>query len=465
MSRTTVASSFLLLAGCAHYAPALLVPAETLRTLESRRLDDPRLWSFIEATLGRGAAAEPATWGLGKLTAAALYYGPEIELARSAFEAASAAAITARQRPNPTLSLDTTFSPSTVSPIVDFLVETFGRREYRAARADALVAAARQDIATAAWQVRGAVRAALLELWAAEGRASQQRRRLALQEQLARLLERRLEEGVASALDVTRERINRDQVSLALRDAELQRDTARAELAVAIGVPLRALDGVTFSFSAFDRGPERPSTLATGEWRRQALLERGDVQGLLAEYAAAEAALRLEIAKQFPSIRLGPAYSYEFGADEYELGTSIAVELPVLNRNQGPIAEAEAQRRLAAARFISLQTEIIGAIDAALARYDRAAETVATADRLLANARDRSERVSRSFGAGAADRVTLVGAQLELALAELSRFDALVGQHQALGALEDALRQPLFDPDARVVVPETYGAVGPGATP
>jgi outer membrane protein TolC len=40
-----------------------------------------------------------------------------------------------------------------------------------------------------------------------------------LQDQLVQLLERRLAEGEASSLDVTRERINRNQASLALRDA------------------------------------------------------------------------------------------------------------------------------------------------------------------------------------------------------------------------------------------------------
>ena len=37
-------------------------------------------------------------------------------------------------------------------------------------------------------------------------------------------------------------------------------------------------------------------------------------------------------------------------------------------------------------------------------------------------------------------------AELEGAAIRLSRFDAVVEQRQALGAVEDALQQPLFDP-------------------
>lgn len=455
VSRAGLAAASILIGGCAHYEPAPLEPAETLSTLQSRTLDDPRLRMFIEATLGPERVVEPGTWDLAALTAAALYYHPDIELAQSALVAAQAASTTARQWPNPTLSLDASFSPSTVSPVIDFLVETFGRREYRSARAEALIEAARRDVATATWEVHARVRAALLALWAAERNTALQDERLALQEQLVGLLERRLAEGMASALDVARERVNRDQVSLAVREAEAQRNAARAELASAIGVPLRALDGVAFSFDAFERGAESPDAETTAELSRQALLERPDLQAFLAKHAAADAALRLEIARQFPNLLLGLRYNYEFGVDEYEPGVSVAAEIPALNRNAGPVAEAEAGRRAAAAQFTARQADILGAIDSALESYDSAARTVATAEALLAAARDRGDRVSRAFAAGAENRVALVTAQLEVALAELSRFDAEFGLYGALGALEDALRQPLFEPDTRFLVPET----------
>jgi len=460
-----VALSCILLSGCAHYEPAPLEPAETLNTLEARTLDDPRLRTFVEASLGPERAIESRSWDLAALTAAAVYYHPDIELAQSRFQGAQAALVTARQLPNPTLALSASFSPSTVSPAIDFLLETFGRREYRAARAEALIDAARQDVATAIWQVRGRVRTALLALSAAERRVVLENERLTKQEQLVGLLERRLAEGVASALDVARERVSRDQVSLAVREAEAQRDTARAELASAVGVPLSALDGVTVSFGAFERGPSVPSPETVATLSRQALLERPDLRGLLAEHAAADAALRLEIARQFPALQLGLGYNYEFGVDEYEPSVSMAAELPVLNRNQGPIAEAEAGRRAAAAQLTGLQASILGAIDSALESYDAATRTVTTAEVLLAAARDRGDRVARAFAAGAVNRVALVSVQIEVALAELASFDAELGLFAALGALEDALQQPLLEPDAHFFVSETGVITTQGGVP
>jgi outer membrane protein TolC len=73
------------------------------------------------------------------------------------------------------------------------------------------------------------------------------RRRLDLQEQLVGLLERRLAEGEASSLDAARERVNRAQITLAIRDLERVVGDARVQIATAIGVPAQALDGINLS--------------------------------------------------------------------------------------------------------------------------------------------------------------------------------------------------------------------------
>jgi len=344
-------------------------------------------------------------------------------------------------------------SPVNISPAINFLIETFGRRGYRTAQAEALGDAARDDIMTAAWQVRGKVRTAMLDVWAAERRSGYLQQRSLLQDQLVQLLERRLEEGEASALEVTRERINRNQLSLALRDAERQDADARARLATAVGIPAQALEGEVLSFAAFDGEPS-PFPANPSEMRRQALTTRTDVVALLAQYRAAESAVQLEFAKQYPNVTLGPGYTYEPGTGSYEFTVATAADLPLFNRNQGPIAEAEARRRGIAAELTSLQAQTIGAIDIALTNYRSATAAVETASALLAESNRRNDQVSRSLQAGETDRPTLVSAEIELAIAELSRFDAGVQQRQALGALEDALQRELFEPETKVLVPE-----------
>lgn len=278
------------------------------------------------------------------------------------------------------------------------------------------------------------------------------RRRLALQDELAGLLESRLAAGASSALDVARERVRRAELALAMRDGERALGDARARLAAAIAIPLAALDGAALSLDAFDRPAAAPAQAAAGELRRRALTGRSDVAAALAQYEAAQAGLQLATAGQYPNLTLGTGYQYDFGVNKYLLSPSLA--LPIFHRNEGPITEAVALRQEAAARFTALQAGIIAALDRAAAEYRATGTALATADALVADARRREGQVRHAFTAGEVDRPGLVAAEVVAAAAELSRFDAAFRQRQALGSLEDALQHPLFEPAAAFPAPE-----------
>lgn len=459
-----VALAFPLLAGCARYVAEPLSASANAAALEARTLDDPRLHEFISASLPM-PEARPIRWDLATLTLAAVYFYPDLDIGRSKLAAARAAVVTARQRPNPTVSISPLYNlnipqptPWTVGGVISFVVETFGKRQKRAEQASALAESARWDLATAGWQVRGRVRTALVNLWAAERRLDIARRRLQLEAQLVALLEQRFAAGQASALDLTRERVNRSQMELAIRDLERARADARVQLATAIGVPARALDGIPISLADFDAGPPLTTGASAAALRRRALTGRTDVEASLAEFKAADRALRLQIANQYPNLSIGPEYNW--GAIQErrisnQVGLPLSFELPVFNHNEGPIAEAAARRRQAAASFTGLQAQIIGQVDEAAAALRSVSRTLATADALVADAARRQRQLTESFRAGAVDRPTLVTADIERATAESSRFDALLAQRQAIGALEDAVQQPFFAPKLWPVVPES----------
>lgn len=447
--------------GCALYSAKPIDPAMTATALEQRTLADPTLARFIADVLpDRAADAGVATWDLSTLTLAALYFHPEMEVSRAKLALAKAGVKTARQTPNPTLSFQPGQYPAlidasawTIGVIVNFVLETAGKREKRTEVARNLVEAARQDVATAAWQVRGGVRSALLDLWAAERRRMLVERRQAAQMQIVALLEGRFAAGDASALDVARERINLSQARLALRDSERQGADARARLATAVGVPVRAFESVSLSLDTFDQpiGVPEGTELADNSLRRRALQERTDVLGLLAEYEASQSEVRLQIAKQFPDVTLGPGYTYDQGFDLYSL--SLNVELPIFNQNQGPIAEAEARRKGAGARFVALQGKVIGEIDRARAAYLASIRTVATADVMLSDQERQRQRIERSHRLGETDRLAPLAANVEYAIVELASFEALVQQREALASMEDALQYSMYDASSLYIRP------------
>jgi cobalt-zinc-cadmium efflux system outer membrane protein len=453
--------------GCAEVSPEPLSASANAGDLENRTLNDPRLRKFVLAALaGETEPHNGISWDLTALTLAAVYYHPDLDVARARLALSRAAVLTAGQRPNPILNFAAVFNsaavagaiapgaiPLTIGPVINLIVETFDKREYRIGQANEITKAASWDLATAGWRVRAGVRTALLNLWAARQRIALTRQRRDLQEELVRLLEKRLEVGEASALDVARERITRGQIAVDLRGFERAADKAEAQVASSVGVPLRALSGVTLAFDAFAHALEVPQGIADGELRRRALIGTTGLQAALAEYEAAQSALQLAVANQYPNLTLGPGYNYDSGINKFSL--SPALELPVFNQNQGQIAEAIARRQQAAANFTALQARIIGAIDTALATYRASQRELATADALVAGARRREGQVAASFRAGQVDRPTLVSAELETAATRLSRFDATVAQLEAIGALEDALQHPLYEPTALFSVLES----------
>lgn len=439
-----------LLAGCAEFVARPIDAAASAAQFESRSLRDAGLQTFVQAGLHREATPwPPAAWDLETLTLAALYYHSDMALARAQLETAKAGEITAAQRPNPSISFSPTyvthitsapFNPYILGLNPDIPIETAGKRDHRIEHAQYLTAAVREKIATAAWQVRSRLRASLLNLYGARRTQALRAEQLAQQETLVRLLEKRRAVGELSRPEVAPARLALHQSELALGEAHKQAADATAQLAEAIGLPAAALAGAEISFDALERRPVL-ETLPAGKLRQQALFNRADVLGALADYEASQAALQLEVAKQYPDLRLGPGVIYNQGEYKWVLGASLT--LPILNQNQGPIAEAEARRREAAARFEALQARIAGEVERSYAGALAVQHKLAQAQAWL-DTQGQQRRFSEAlFQAGESDRPALAVAQLDYAATALARLDALLKAQQALGWLEDALQRPL----------------------
>ena len=68
--------------------------------------------------------------------------------------------------------------------------------------------------------------------------------------------------------------------------------------------------------------------------------------------------------------------------------------------------------------------------------------------------RRQRQTAQRMFEAGETGRLGLATAELEVFTTELLRLDAVVKAQQALGALEDAVQQPLGSPAASALISE-----------
>ncbi len=435
-----------LLPGCARYHAQPLAPADLAATFQARSLTNHNLRAFIATNLPTAASAWPLpSWDLTNLTLAALFFSPELDVARAKWASAEAGKRTAAARPNPTLSVSPAYnstthvpSPWLVSPTIDLPIETAGKRSYRLANASHVSEVARLNLASVAWQIRSRLRNAWFSLYAARQTLALLAQQQALQDENTRLLDLQFQAGAISAFELTQARIAADSTRLLARDAERQAAESQVDLAQAIGVPSRAVEQLPLNFAGAE---VLPRDLPPMEVRQQALTHRTDILGALAEYAAAESALQLEIARQYPDVHLNPGYEFDQGDHKWAVGLSI--DLPVLNQNQGPIAEALAKRTEAAASFNALQAQVLAEIEKGLASCRVALQKAVDADALRSHLQQQETRARAQLDAGEISGAELAALRLQLSASAVSRLESLTQARQALGQLEDALQSPL----------------------
>jgi len=427
------------LGGCVAFKDRPLSAMQTADSFQGRSLSDAGLRQFL-AEQGAGGGS----WNVDRLALAAAYFHPAVRVARAQAEEARAGVVTAAQRPNPTLTFSPQYSanpgslsPWIVMPQLNVPIETAGKRGKRVVGAQTRAQAAQLRVAAVAWDARTLVRAAMLDLYGSQENLRLLATEVALHDEALWKLDTRVKAGDAPAFELNQARLGLNRSMLAQHDAQRLAATARERLASAVGVPPAVLDAVRLDFSAFESLP----AVADANARRRALTHRSDLLAALADYAAADADLRIEIARQFPDIQLQPSYEFDQGENRWGLG--LQVQLPILNQNRGPIAEADARRKTAGERFEARQAAVFGEIGAASAAYRTAAAKVATATRLAGEARHASDTTSRMVEAGELASFELTRHKIEASAASLALIEARVQAQQAAGQFEAALQLPL----------------------
>lgn len=451
---------------CQHFAPALLDAEAGADSLEARSLADPGLRAFV----AQQTHATPLLWpprhlDLDTATLAAFYFQPTLDVVRAQRDVAHGGVTTAAQRPNPSLFVapewsanpGTAASPWLAALHLDWPIETAGKRRHRIAHADALASAASRALLTEAWRIRHELRIAFAEAAVGSRRVALLRTRADAEARLVELLDQRVDTGAASRAEILPARLGWIATQAEVADAETRRASARARLAAAIGIPAAALDGIGVAdrFASLD---DPLDSIDVAGARRRALLERADVRAALDVYAASEAQLRLELAKQWPDLHLGNSYQFDEGQQKW--GLALALDLPVMNRNEGPIAEAVAARREAAARFSALQAQVIADLDRSAAEYSGTREQLARTAAVVAEQRAAWERSRAARAQGASDLPTELAAEIAFRRGESIQLDAQLALEHARADFEAARQDTSLAADAIDASPRARHVAG-----
>ncbi|MCZ6810993.1 MAG: TolC family protein, partial [Planctomycetota bacterium] len=133
----------------------------------------------------------------------------------------------------------------------------------------------------------------------------------------------------------------------------------------------------------------------------------------------------------------------------------------LINRNQGAIAEALAERLRAGASLGQTQLELIEATSQAWIAYDLARTVVETyREVLLPKTRRTLELTEQAYRSGKFDYLRLLDAQQVFVETNVIYLDALLGLHQAASELESLMQIELGELNAKDTFTQPTDAQG-----
>ena len=374
----------------------------------------------------------------------------DLLIAKFGIESAKGQQITARLFPNPVASIGTLSAftqgrtagnSGAVIGQIQQLFELAGKRGYRiesAAFGTQSVEAAFED----------AVRQLTFTVKDAYNRTQLAQRRLALAEEnrdrFSRILDVntiRFKKGYIAEVDLIRIRLQfidfHSQVIQSLQEGE----TARADLRQLLRVsPATALELT----SEFDYKRVDPDI---GRLRTVALDARPDVRSKRFIMSQREADLRLAKAYRIPDVTVGAGYSIQGpkGPDNPgQAALSLGVPLPLFNRNQGGIMQAEVAVQTAEADLSKTLNQVENEVDVAYKNLLQSRRLVeAFLGGVLEDARSTFTIVERAYERGGATILDLLDAARTSRTIQQNYFEALFNYQRNVIQLESAVGQEI----------------------
>ncbi|MDF0651057.1 MAG: TolC family protein [Nitrospira sp.] len=358
--------------------------------------------------------------------------------------------ITARLFPNPVASMGLVSSPvqgrtlgnsGQITPQIQQLFELAGKRGYRIEGAEYGVQSAEAAFEDAVRQLSFAVKDAYYRVQLA-------RRRLVLAEEnrdrFSRILDVntiRFKKGYIAEVDLIRIRLQfidfHSQVIQAIQEEQSARSDLRQLLRVS---PARELELTT----ELDYRRVDPDIV---KLRAVAVDGRPDVRAKRSTLSQREAELKLAKAYRIPDVTIGAGYGTQGsqGPDNpNQMAFSLGVPLPLFNRNQGGIMQAEAAMQVAGADLDKTLNQVENQVDVAyrnLIESRRLAE--AYLGGVLDDARSAIAIVERAYERGGVTLLDLLDAARTSRAIQQSYIEALFNYQRNVIQLESAVGQDI----------------------
>ena len=432
--------------GCATYSERPIDLLEELRQLDDRGRQPKALtvaspaveeWFPLRADIDLGDGLD-----IGEANALALFYSPELRDLRHQHKIAAAQLVQAGLLPNPEVFVGpriSTKSDDVIFPAsISWELPLWGKRGAARGVARARLSAAEYELVETELHVLVRLRAAFIRAAQFTQSISILERQLERGEAVLDWIAALRQAGVADSVTLYLTQLEQDQARDAIARLKLSLDSTLRDIASTVGL----MPSTELSLS-FKPVPTALPPLPPVDARRQRAHPR--VARAVSEYEAAESALALEVAKQYPSVRLGPEFEDDSG--DASVGFGLGVRLPIFDRNRVAIAAAEERR---AARKNALQQALLKLAHeeaAARAEWNVKMELLDTyRSGTLKNANDARTALDRRLESGQSDVLEVLATLRSLALVRQRELElqseVAVSQLRAALAAGAVFRRP-----------------------
>jgi cobalt-zinc-cadmium efflux system outer membrane protein len=434
--------------GCAKYRRAPLDPVAVQETLRQVSLSD--LTQDADGGLPRNAPDISKGLGPDEVGLAALILNPALKAKRLELGVAAGQLVNAGLYPNPSLdtkSLLASQRPSGRKSVEASLSFEILRWQERSAEKDAKKSnaeAVRYEILGEEWKTVSEARTAYWTAVASDQKLKLNQDEVKLSEQLLEGIRSRIRNGTGTALD-----LNLGE----LQNIKLKAETDKLQAeSISAGRALRKSIGLPFDADLKLRIAERPLARPARKWKSPELpplvIRSAALKAAEWRYSVSENDLRAAIARQYPSLKLGPSGTFDFDGHIWSslLGFVATMDVPLLNHNQGEVKEKWAARDVARAEYISKLHESQAAVADAAEQVESIESRLESQEKeLLPKAQASIQLSEKAYKAGDISGYELLTAQSMLIEIRRSYLDVLIEYRQALESLEAALGQRLDD--------------------
>ena len=384
-----------------------------------------------------------------EVVAVALTLNPELRAKRAGVGEAQAALITAGLWPNPEVGVSPLWGIDGASGWrvdADALFQLLrpGERDSRKKVAGARVVEVQAEVFADEFRVVGEVRRQRVAVFAAERIVALLKEAVDLRQRADDLVRRQRQIGEGTELAIAASQLELAESRRDLRKAEVQLQEELRELNRIMGLPpeyglkLTGL-GEPLAVTAFND--------VTDDDLDHRLLEgRPELRAQEAAYRRSEQELRLAVIQQYPRLSLGPAFERELDGEK-SLGLGLSLELPILNQNQGEIAERRAARERARADYTALLHRLRASAFAARATVRTARAEVETQEGdILPLLQRNQELFEAAYRARELNIIDWITAQQRAVSARREFIEGVVRYRTALIDLEAAMGQSPASP-------------------